>query len=608
MKFRNHSISHRMTLTIIGVSSFFAVLTMLIQLIWNYQESIDKTTADIREYSESILPTVAKSLWDVDHGLLSDLLSGLGMMPMVASVNLESVDGVTIQMGKSIEAHHDANQTLFYYPVKYQDQQIGMLIVGLDTNKLYYELWQQLIFIVLGNGFKTLIMIYLILTLVRLLVTNRLSALERFANQINLNSLPKLNVPMSVMQRPDEIGYVAQSLQAMYQRIRNDLAINKRQQRALQQQQNQLARLVDERTQELNWQSKANQLLAEISLQFLTTDTSKLDESLVEVCRRIGNLFDVERVSIIEFTQQQARYRSFWSCEPQADLVQDIPVDIAAVLAQKFTSESTLVIESVDELANDSPEEYRALCSVGICSIAAYAIKNNNQLLGLLSLSMVSRPLNWSVQKKVMLTQFAAALNELLLREEKERQMLSLQQALVSVNTQLRVMAETDELTGLSNRRPFTQTLEVLLQQRAPIGLLMLDIDYFKSYNDTYGHLEGDEALRHVAQALMQSGILPQDSLLARIGGEEFAIILEHITPIQLEAIANQLCYQVAALDIPHRSSPKGKITLSIGGVFLPLDTAKKLTLSEVLRRADICLYRAKDQGRNTVVIDSNRN
>lgn len=605
MKHRNHSISHRMTLTIIGVSSFFAVLTMLVQLIWNYQESIDKTTADIREYSESILPSVAKSLWDVDHSLLSDLLSGLGMMPMVASVNLESIDGVAMQLGKSIHLDN-RRQTLFRYPINYQDQQIGMLTVGLDTDTLYYELWQQLIIIVLGNGLKTLLMIYLILSLVRLLVTNRLSALERFANQINLHSLPKLNVPMSVMQSPDEIGHVAQSLQAMYQRIRNDLAINKRQQRALQQQQNQLAKLVDERTQELNWQSKANQLLAEMSLQFLTTDTSRLDESLADVCGRIGCLFDVERVSIIEFTQQHARYRSFWSCELQAGKVQDISINSVAVLAQKFTSESTLVIESVAELANESPKEYQALCSVGICSIAAYAIKNSNQLLGLLSFSMVSRPLNWNVQKKVMLTQFAAALNELLLREEKERQMLSLQQALVSVNAQLRVMADTDELTGLSNRRPFTQTLETLLQQDTPFGLLMLDVDYFKSYNDTYGHLEGDAALKRVAQALTQSGILPQESLLARIGGEEFAIVLQQISPIQLEAIANQLCYQVAALEIPHKSSPKGKITLSIGGVYFPKESQDGLTLSEVLRRTDICLYRAKDQGRNTVVIDSN--
>lgn len=605
MKHRNHSISHRMTLTIIGVSSFFAVLTMLVQLVWNYQESIDKATADIREYSESILPSIAKSLWDVDHSLLSDLLSGLGMMPMVSSVNLESVDGVTMQLGKSLGAQED-NQTSFHYPIMYQEQLIGSLTVGLDTNKLYYELWQQLIIIVLGNGLKTLLMIYLILTMVRLLVTNRLSALERFANQINLNSLPKLKVPISVVTSQDEIGHVAQSLQAMYQRIRNDLAINKRQGRELQQQQNQLARLVDERTQELNWQSQANQLLAEMSLQFLTTDTSQLDECLADACHRIGLLFDVERVSIIEFTQRYANYRSFWSCESQANRIQDISVDSVAVLAQKFVSESTLVIESIDFLEHESPAEYQALRSVGICSIAAFAIKNANELLGLLSLSMVSRPLNWNPQKKVMLTQFAAALNELLLREEKERQMLSLQQALVSVNAQLRVMAETDELTGLSNRRPFTHTLETLLQQAKPVGLLMLDVDYFKSYNDTYGHLEGDAALRLVAQALKQCDVLPQDSLLARIGGEEFAIILEQITPIQLEAIANQLCYRVAALDIPHRSSPKGKITLSIGGVYLPLDTSVRgFTLSEVLRRADICLYRAKEQGRNTVVIES---
>lgn len=210
MKHKNHSISHRMTLTIIGVSSFFAVLTMLVQLIWNYQDSIDNATADIREYSESILPSIAKSLWDVDRSLLSDLLSGLGMMPMVSSVNLESIDGVAMQLGRSVR-DSDGSQMLFHYTVEYQDQQIGTLTVGLDTNELYYELWQQLIIIVLGNGLKTLLMIYLILTLVRLLVTSRLSALERFANQINLHSLKKLSVPEAIVANPDEIGHVALS-------------------------------------------------------------------------------------------------------------------------------------------------------------------------------------------------------------------------------------------------------------------------------------------------------------------------------------------------------------------------------------------------------------
>lgn len=604
MKHRNHSISHRMTLTIIGVSSFFAVLTMLVQLIWNYQESIDKTTADIREYSESILPSIAKSLWDVDHGLLSDLLSGLGMMPMVSSVNLESIDGVAMQLGKAIHAK-DYRQTLFRYPIIYQEQQIGMLTVGLDTDKLYYELWQQLIIIVLGNGLKTLLMIYLILTLVRLLVTNRLSELERFANQINLNALPKLTVPDSVVRNPDEIGHVAQSLQAMYQRIRNDLAVNKRQKRALQQQQSQLARLVDERTQALNWQSQASQLLAEISLQFLTVETLNLDNNLTEVCRKIGRLFDVERVSLIEFSQRQVNYRCVWSSESNISEIISISADVVTLLAQKFEQESTLVIENVDSLKQTSPEEYGLLRGIGICSIAAFAMKNADEIVGLLSLSMVSRPLNWTKQKKVMLTQFSAALNELLLREEKERQMLNLQQALVTVNTQLRVMAETDELTGLSNRRPFTQTLDTLLHGNTAVGVLMLDIDYFKSYNDNYGHIEGDAVLRRVAQDLKGCEILPPNALLARIGGEEFAVVLAKITPIQLEAIATQLCNQVAALNIPHLGAPTGKITLSIGGVYLPPDALNELTISNVLRRADICLYRAKERGRNTVVMES---
>ncbi|MCP3129525.1 GGDEF domain-containing protein [Shewanella sp. KJ2020] len=605
MKHKNHSISHRMTLTIIGVSSFFAVLTMLVQLIWNYQDSIDNATADIREYSESILPSIAKSLWDVDRSLLSDLLSGLGMMPMVSSVNLESIDGVAMQLGRSVR-DSDGSQMLFHYTIEYQDQQIGTLTVGLDTNELYYELWQQLIIIVLGNGLKTLLMIYLILTLVRLLVTSRLSALERFANQINLHSLKKLSVPEAIVANPDEIGHVALSLQAMYQRIRNDLALNKRQQRALQQQQHQLERLVEERTQELNWQSRGNQLLAEISLQFLNMDMLRLDEGLAEVSQKIGGLFDVQRVSIIEFTQGQAQYRSLWASEPNAEQIKGISVENVTLLEQKFAAESILVIEDIEFLKAQSPKEYGVMHSVGICAIAAFAIKNAGHLQGLLSLSTVNRPLNWSAQKNAMLTQFAAALNELLLRAEKERQMLGLQQALVSVNAQLQVMAETDELTGLTNRRPFTQTLEAVLQGKVPAGLLMLDIDYFKRYNDTYGHLEGDSVLKRVAEALMHSGILPQGALLARIGGEEFAIVLERVTPGQLGAIANQLCYQVAELNIPHSGSPMAKVTTSIGGVYLALDTLSGLKMADVLRRADMCLYQAKDKGRNTVVVEIN--
>lgn len=605
MKHRNHSLSHRMTLTIIGVSSFFAVLTMLVQLIWNYQDSIDDATADIREYSESILPSIAKSLWDVDRSLLSDLLSGLGMIPMVSSVNLESIDGVAMQLGKPVR-DTDESQTLFHYAIEYQEHQIGTLTVGLDTNKLYYELWQQLIIIVFGNGLKTLLMIYLILTLVRLLVTSRLSALERFTNQINLHSLKKLSVPEAIVANPDEIGHVALSLQAMYQRIRNDLALNKRQQRALQQQQHLLERLVEERTQELNWQSQANQLLAEISLQFLNMDTLRLDEGLVEISHKIGVLFDVQRVSIVEFTQGEAQYRSLWTSESTGEQIQGLSVENIVLLVQKLEVESILVIEDIESLKAQSPKEYEAMRSVGICAIAAFAIKNAGNLLGLLSLSTATRPLNWNMQKHIMLTQFAAALNELLLRAEKERQMLGLQQALVSVNAQLQVMAETDELTGLTNRRPFTHTLEAVLQGKISAGLLMLDIDYFKSYNDTYGHLEGDTVLRRVAEELMRSDILPQGALLARIGGEEFAIVLERVTPSQLRAIATQLCYQVAELNIPHSGSPIAKVTTSIGGVYLALDTLSGLKMADVLRRADMCLYQAKDRGRNTVVVEIN--
>jgi diguanylate cyclase (GGDEF)-like protein len=132
----------------------------------------------------------------------------------------------------------------------------------------------------------------------------------------------------------------------------------------------------------------------------------------------------------------------------------------------------------------------------------------------------------------------------------------------------------------------------------------MLDIDYFKSYNDTYGHLEGDTVLKRVADALAQCDILPHNALLARIGGEEFALVVEQVTPAQLTAIATQLCYLVEQLNIPHQVSPLAVVTISIGSVFLPLDKVSGLKMADVLRRADVCLYRAKDKGRNRVEVE----
>ncbi|MBU1309516.1 MAG: GGDEF domain-containing protein [Gammaproteobacteria bacterium] len=155
--------------------------------------------------------------------------------------------------------------------------------------------------------------------------------------------------------------------------------------------------------------------------------------------------------------------------------------------------------------------------------------------------------------------------------------------------------AETDQLTGLLNRRSFEQRLmqkltELSSGQQLSLGLL--DIDYFKRYNDHYGHLDGDLVLVQIARLLSANPALT----VVRFGGEEFILIEQHAAT---EAAALlQLPAQLASLAIPHAASPFGVVTASIGVVTLTDPTCVSGS-GELMQQADVLLYQAKQQGRN---------
>jgi diguanylate cyclase (GGDEF)-like protein len=163
-------------------------------------------------------------------------------------------------------------------------------------------------------------------------------------------------------------------------------------------------------------------------------------------------------------------------------------------------------------------------------------------------------------------------------------------------------LAATDGLTGLANRRHFDETLDLewrrATRDQKPLALLMVDGDYFKKFNDTYGHLQGDQALRAIAGALRDSVKRPAD-LVARFGGEEFAVLLPN-TDIDGAARIGELARgAVARLDCQHLGSPLGRLTISIGAAScLPRESSDPLSL---LQAADFALYEAKAAGRDRV-------
>jgi diguanylate cyclase (GGDEF)-like protein len=184
------------------------------------------------------------------------------------------------------------------------------------------------------------------------------------------------------------------------------------------------------------------------------------------------------------------------------------------------------------------------------------------------------------------------------LLEEREALELSLQKS----EHRYRELANADALTGLGNRRGFDEQLEAewrrAIRAHEPMAILLMDVDLFKSYNDIYGHIGGDECLRSIAGVI--AGSLHRISDRAsRFGGEEFAVILPNTELSGALIVAENIRQAVAAMNLPHPHNPHGHQTISIG-VAATIPTQEESALS-LLTQSDHALYRAKDLGRNRV-------
>lgn len=191
--------------------------------------------------------------------------------------------------------------------------------------------------------------------------------------------------------------------------------------------------------------------------------------------------------------------------------------------------------------------------------------------------------------------------------EELERVQSSLRQMnreLYHVNHELHRLANLDGLTGVANRRCFDehfyQEWNRLIREELPLSLILADIDFFKRFNDTYLHLKGDDCLKTVAQTI-QACVYRSADLVARSGGEEFAILLPNTTLEGAIKVAEKIRKKIHQLEIPHQhSSVSEYVTLSLGvATQIPSETS---SLTELMTAADQALYSAKKQGRNCVV------
>lgn len=185
-------------------------------------------------------------------------------------------------------------------------------------------------------------------------------------------------------------------------------------------------------------------------------------------------------------------------------------------------------------------------------------------------------------------------------------------QQLSQANEKLNTMAAIDGLTGLANRRRLDEVLTRewgrALREHTTLSVLLVDVDHFKLYNDTYGHQAGDDCLRRVAAELGRAARRPGD-LAARYGGEEFAVVLPN-TPLEGATHVAQLALQtIIALNIPHKASlTRPQVSVSIGVATISPQDRSDACCSDLVKSADEALYQAKHGGRSRVAWSRPRN
>ncbi|HEY9865110.1 MAG TPA: diguanylate cyclase [Candidatus Obscuribacterales bacterium] len=338
-----------------------------------------------------------------------------------------------------------------------------------------------------------------------------------------------------------------------------------------------------QREQALNRVIRAMRNSLEISTVFSTAVTE------------IGQLLQADWVAIIQHLSESETWQPIVEYFPNSDLAKLVNVKLSNtgfLLTERLKLLQTFCVEDPETIINpfnqDLVEQYSRIW-------LPIPVDANGDAWG--SLSIVRHhSVPWSesdVELAVVVTdQLAIAIEQ-----------SQLYQQLHQVNQELENLANLDGLTQVANRRRFDQILEQewlrLRREKLPLSLILADIDYFKLYNDTYGHLSGDDCLKQVAQTINQSLKRPAD-LVARYGGEEFVVILPNTSLPGAIQVAEKIREAIYNLQLSHEKSPeKGVVTLSLGvSSLIPLGDEKPQIL---IKKADKALYKAKNNGKNIV-------
>jgi diguanylate cyclase (GGDEF)-like protein len=540
-------LSLKLLRSIILISGSITLITSTVQLYIDYRAGIDALNHQVAKLGAMYDNSLVRSVWELNHPATENILDLIFDNQALSALQLDTYDDEGKLDKVYIRGDVQTNQGFeyefpLYFHLNGKSHLTAELKVVADKQVVLDKVYASIFIVLLSQAIKTFIVSFILLLIFHQLIVRHINQLVEWLNTYSQQKIFSPLIDNRAKHQQDEIFDLKTSLNAMGKSLYEHSQI--------------LEKSVVQRTSELTKRSQE-----------------------------------------LEATQEQL-HKILWEKEQQLALVADAKSDYLWEL-DVFGNVSKLSASLLELLGIDFdfslPTRIPAALNITDTAKAAMIEQAISQRLGI-------DPINFQlfdVNNKVVWISLMAkpAFDE-------QGSFLGYHGIASNITAQkhLETLAYTDSLTGMANRVAFFHRAKTELHRAKRldylVGVMMLDLDYFKQINDSYGHEAGDHVLKRVAQALAHC--IREEDLVARIGGEEFSIIIPNADKSGLHQLATRLQKQIAALDFDFLTHHKG-VTVSIGYTVV----GGLETFSEALKRADQHLYRAKANGRNCFVSDA---